>query len=313
MNGWICLHRKLLEWEWFDNSNVLHVFMFILLSTNHEDKKWHNELIKKGEFITSVKHISQKTKLSNQQVRSALNKLKSTNQITINTTNQYTRITVVNWELYQGITDDSNKQNNKQVNKQITNEQQTNNKQITTTKQYNNITNKDMGYINISSSAEPTLQSPQVPYLEIMALFNNICQRMPKIKFIKGERQKAVSARYKEYGIEGLQELFTRANESDFLNGASNKAWVADFDWLMRATSIPKVLEGKYDNKVFTATQKHNTYVNHIITEKESLGERNNRKADAFLNKHFGVGLHDTPTNNTVLDHDSIKLQQGDG
>ena len=131
MDGWIKAHRKLLDWEWFSDSNTLHVFMYLLLMANRETKNWRGKEILPGQHITSRDAISAKTKLSIQQVRTALKKLKSTNEITIKSTNKYTIVTLVNWGLYQGGGTNSNQQGNQHHNQQITNEQPTNNQQIT--------------------------------------------------------------------------------------------------------------------------------------------------------------------------------------
>jgi hypothetical protein len=129
------LHRKMLQWEWFTDRNVFHVFMIILLNANHEEKKWKGITIKKGEYLTSLEKLAQSTKLSVNQVRLVLKKLKSTNEITIKTTSLNTLISIRNWEKYQA--------NDKQNDKPITNGQQTDNKPITTTKNYKNIENKE--------------------------------------------------------------------------------------------------------------------------------------------------------------------------
>jgi hypothetical protein len=109
--GWIKLHRKMLGWEWFTDRNVFHVFIILLLNANHEDNKWRGITIKKGQYLTSLDKLSKKTKLSVAQVRLALNKLKSTHEITITTTKLNTLISISNWEKYQ----DNDKQNSKRV------------------------------------------------------------------------------------------------------------------------------------------------------------------------------------------------------
>ena len=125
--GYIKEYRKIVDWEWYTDVNTCHLFRHCLYKANIEDKKWRGQFVARGSFITSLEHLSHETGLSIQQVRTALNKLKSTNDITIKATSQNTVITVNNYDLYQDI--------NMRDNKQITNEQQTNNKQITTTKE----------------------------------------------------------------------------------------------------------------------------------------------------------------------------------
>jgi hypothetical protein len=134
-NGWITLYRKITEWEWYTDINTCHLFIYCLLKANHKTKNWRGIKIKRGTFITSLDTISKETGLSVNQVRTAIKKLESTNEITSKPTNKNRLITVINYSNYQ---DD-----NKQDNKQITNKQQTNNKQITTTNNDNNENNEN--------------------------------------------------------------------------------------------------------------------------------------------------------------------------
>jgi len=74
MEGWIKLHRGLLEWEWYDEPNVFRLFLHCILKANHSDKSWRGSVIKRGEFVTSLQNLSSETKLSVQQVRTCLKK-----------------------------------------------------------------------------------------------------------------------------------------------------------------------------------------------------------------------------------------------
>ena len=137
MEGFIKIHRRLLEWEWSDNPNVLSAFLHCLILANWEDKKWRGNTVKRGSFVTSISKFAAVTGLSVQQTRTAFDKLQATNEIKVIGTTQFTVIEVVNYDKYQGLNTDGNKQitNEQQAN------QQTNNKQITTTKKNKNIKN----------------------------------------------------------------------------------------------------------------------------------------------------------------------------
>lgn len=146
-NGWIKLHRKILDWEWFTSPSTLQLFIYLLLRANKEDKKWRGILIKRGQLVTSVATISEETKLSTQQVRTSLNRLKSTNEITSKTTNRFTLVTVCKYESYQ-LYEETEQQAKQQAlqqtnNKQITNKQQQlkNNKNIRNNKKESILTN----------------------------------------------------------------------------------------------------------------------------------------------------------------------------
>lgn len=141
--GYIRLYRSLINWEWFTDVNVCHLFIYCLLRANHSDNNWRGLIIQRGSFITSLGNLSKETGLTIQQIRTALNKLKSTHELTSKGTSRNTVITINNYEQYQDI--------NTQSNKQITNEQQANNKQITTN---NNVNNDNNVNNNINNNSE---------------------------------------------------------------------------------------------------------------------------------------------------------------
>ena len=131
MSGYIKLHRSLLDWEWYGDINVSRLFVHLILKVNFEEKKWRGNLVKKGQLVTSIKTLSLETGLSLQSIRTALKKLESTNEITIQSTNVFTKIYIRNYRKYQ----ENKLLDNKPANKPTTNDQQTNNKRITTTKE----------------------------------------------------------------------------------------------------------------------------------------------------------------------------------
>lgn len=135
MEGWIKIHRQILNWEWYKDINVKILFIHLLLTANHQEKNWKGQLVKRGQKLTSLQHLANETGLTLQQTRTALIKLKSTGEITYTTTNKYTLVTITKYDDYQFINE---KITNKITNNQ-TNEQQTNNKQITTNKNDKNI------------------------------------------------------------------------------------------------------------------------------------------------------------------------------
>lgn len=126
MTGWIKIHRKFLDWEWFNKSEAVHLFMYLVLKANHKDGQWQGIDIKKGQFVTSFGKISSDTGISLQTIRTLLKKFEKSNEINIQTTNKFTIVTLCKYECYQ--------QENEPTNTQLTNEQQTTNKQLTTNK-----------------------------------------------------------------------------------------------------------------------------------------------------------------------------------
>ena len=128
MEGWIKVYRKILDWEWFNVDNTFKVFMYLLLAANHKDKKWRGITVKKGQLIASHSDISKKTGVSVRSVRTCINRLKSTGELTIKATNRYSVLTICNYVDYQSEEVDSDKQTDKQLDKQATSKRQASDK-----------------------------------------------------------------------------------------------------------------------------------------------------------------------------------------
>ena len=132
MEGWIKIHRQLLDWEWYKDINVMRLWIHLLLKANYEDKYWKGQHIKRGQLITSIRTLSKETGLSNQQIRNTLNKLKSTHNIAHETTHNYTLITILKYIDFQDGQIKNNTLYNTQTNKETTHKP-------TTTKEIKNI------------------------------------------------------------------------------------------------------------------------------------------------------------------------------
>lgn len=121
MNGHIKLHRSIFDWEWWDDINTFRLFMTILLLANWKGKKWHGKLIRRGQLWTSIPTLSERSGLTIQQTRTALNHLKSTGEITDKPTRDGRLITVVNYGKYQSADEDlTRKPTDKSTDKQQT-------------------------------------------------------------------------------------------------------------------------------------------------------------------------------------------------
>lgn len=135
MSGWIKLHRRFLDWEWFEDSNMVKMFIYFLIEANHEPKNWRGIQINRGQLVTGRHSLSEKLQMSEMTIRTCINRLKSTNEVTIKSTNKFSIITVCNYDKYQLSESQSNQQTNQQANQQTTNKQPATNQQTTTPKE----------------------------------------------------------------------------------------------------------------------------------------------------------------------------------
>lgn len=149
MSGFITLHRKLLDWEWYNDTNTKILFIHCLLKANWEEKKWKGILIERGTFITSFQCLSEETNLSVKQVRLCISKLESTKEIVKKGTNKYTLLTIVKYDEYQCVENErANKRQTKDKQRATTNNIIIKQKEITDIdwdkllNQFNNITGK---------------------------------------------------------------------------------------------------------------------------------------------------------------------------
>lgn len=134
LNGYIKLHRKMEEWEWSKEPNTFLLFIHLLLLASWKDSRWQGQDVVRGSLITSLSHLAEITGLSVQNVRTSLDHLKSTGEITVRSTNRFTVVTVINYGFYQ----DKDSDLTSEPTNQLTNDQQTGNKQVTTSKEIKN-------------------------------------------------------------------------------------------------------------------------------------------------------------------------------
>lgn len=139
--GWIKIYRKLMDWEWYTNSQTVHLFLHLILSANTQEKKWQGITIGKGQLVTGRRTLSEATKIPVTSIHRILERLRSSGVIEIKTNNKGSIITICNYETYQC--------QNSQGGTQMERKRNANGTQTERTKEYKNI-------INISSSPSDT-------------------------------------------------------------------------------------------------------------------------------------------------------------
>lgn len=147
-NGFICLHRQLLDSHLWQSSTPeqCKILITLLLMVNYKEKSWEWKskpfVCKPGQAITSVDSIQARCgnpkKFTRAKIRKALEKFQEAGFLTNETTKTGTLITIVNWQKFQVKEEENNQQNNHQ----ITNEKPSNDHQITTNEQRNKVTKK---------------------------------------------------------------------------------------------------------------------------------------------------------------------------
>lgn len=210
-NGYIKLYRSILSWEWYQDVPTFVVFLHLLLTANYEDKHWKGTLIRRGETVTSYAKIAEETGLSYQQARNAVNKLKSTGEITQFSTSRYSLIHIVNFDFYQENTT-GNETGCEQADREKSN------RQATTTKE---IKNKEyIKEVDIKKEKNIKKESFSVPP-EIADAFAGFSEMRTKIK-------KPLTDRAKKMALHKLQELAPNdyATQTRILDQSTENCWL---------------------------------------------------------------------------------------
>ena len=111
-DGYIKISRRVFSSKTFLSLNAIQklVTFYLILMANHQDNKWwdnHDKKfidIKRGSFITSVEQIRKKINdklVTPKKIRLILSTLEKMEFLATKTTNKYTLITILKYDLYQ--------------------------------------------------------------------------------------------------------------------------------------------------------------------------------------------------------------------
>ena len=128
--GYIQLHRRLLNKGFYKRSEYVHLWIHLLLRANHAETEFlfHGKTIKlkPGQFVTGRKVLSAETGIQETTIERILELLENDQQIGQQKTNRNRVITILNWGQYQktdnqrttsGQPADTNNNNNNDNNK----------------------------------------------------------------------------------------------------------------------------------------------------------------------------------------------------
>ena len=218
-SGWIKLYRKLKEWEWYQKSEMVHLFIHLLVSANHRDGHWQGIKVSRGQLITGLNSLNSETSISLQSLRTCIKRLKSTGEITVKSTNKYSIVTLCNYDSYNDEINETNNQTNSQNNKQLTvNQHSTNNKQ------------EEKEYKNEKNNRGKHLFSKSI-YFDIDIL------------------KKEIGVKYEKYDLGYYHESAKLYSES---KGAMYKNWKSTIqNWIRKDENEGKAKYKKRSNQLF--------------------------------------------------------------
>lgn len=99
--GYIKIHRKIVEWEWYHDAVVSRVFLHLLVTANYEPCRFEGYEIKPGQCVISSKKVADALNISKDSVNRALKKLEKSGELQRFPSAKFTIITLKNYTLYQ--------------------------------------------------------------------------------------------------------------------------------------------------------------------------------------------------------------------
>lgn len=222
MGGHIRLSRDITEWGWYKDSYTFRVFFHLLMKANWKEGEYMGHKVGRGSLVTGRKQLAFELDLSEQNIRTAINHLKSTNELTIKTTNRFSIITICKYERWAG----EEIIINQQTNQQLTNNQPTTNQQLTTIEENNKEINKENKEYNNNSPAEQEFRQVEKD------LRNEIAELKKQLEEAKKERKQRAKPIPKTLGG------FARAAFEEFYKGLKG----IDYEWSAKDASNMKLL-----------------------------------------------------------------------
>ena len=115
--GYIKVWRKTIDSGWLQNHKLCSFWLWCLLKASHKEydlivgcQKVH---LMPGDFVFGLNKASEELAMSIRSIRTILAFLKTSQNLTIKTTNKFSVISIVNWDIYQQTETTNDNQNDK--------------------------------------------------------------------------------------------------------------------------------------------------------------------------------------------------------
>ena len=276
--GYVKLWRKALDCGLLQNGPAWQLFGYLLLKAAHKGYVATMGRVScdvlPGESVFGRLRAANDLNLGEQQIRTALKTLEKMKIVTTKSTNKFTVVSFVNWDVYQSDGDKTNQQNNQQTTSKqpAANHIQECKNINTSTDSYESVVDATASTpeqltLQVEAKAEPKAKNPvpPCPHQQIIALYHELLPELPNIKIWDGDRQKNLTARWRERwkagkfstqeeGMAYFRRLFTYiGRDCDWLMGRvvgnNGKAFFASLDWMVLPRNFAKIIENKYDRR----------------------------------------------------------------
>ena len=92
-----------MNWQWYQNTNMVHLYLYLLLNANIENKLYFGISIQRGECLVSLSTLSRDTGISRDSVKRYLKKLKDTKDISYKKLSKGRIIVLLDFDKFQPV------------------------------------------------------------------------------------------------------------------------------------------------------------------------------------------------------------------
>lgn len=253
VDGWIKLSRDITKHWIFQDAEFFKWWFDLLTMAAWNDHKVmydaHLFTLKRGQTIASISYLSERWGRNRKRIIRFLQLLEKDGMITrIVRDRQTSVLTICNYGRYQEQGDTIGDTIGDAIGDTIGD---TNRRKEKKEKKEKMLSKDNMQKAEAKVDAEA-----------VREFFNRemLDKPIPKVRGkLKGQRLAFLTARVREYGIDAVREVITKAARSDFLNGGGGRGFVASFEWIFRPNNFPKVLDGNFDNRQTTTSNENQT------------------------------------------------------
>ena len=252
MEGWIKLHRQILNWEHFNEPTIVVTFLALLSIAYQQDKTVKGVRIKRGECYCSLSDLSAITFLSRKTIIKALKALSDSGEITHKQGDGSNKsfIKINNYKKYQDVKNSGVLSGGNFTPPNI-------NKNDLRKKEINEDT-------DVSSSKSKPVSTPRLPVKDLYSKYIDFFNETTKGVFgtvrlpLSEKRKSMLRGRITEHGEDAFFRVVELAMQSSFLKGQNGRGWATTFDWLIKPTNFEKVLSGNYTDRPSLFQQPQN-------------------------------------------------------
>jgi len=197
------------------------------------DSLWRDYYPKKVSYMKSPKTLWRWMQI-----------LENMQNLTINSSNKFSIISIVNWSIYQC----DNKEDVQQDVQQMSNRCPTDVQQMSTNK--NNKNNKNTTYVENEPEIDPS-SNGKVPYQEMIDAYHEILPELSGVRKLTDKRKAQVKKLWMDKDMDKDMDRWRaylqHIRGSKFLMGCvPGRDWQADFEWITNYNNFVKIIENKY-------------------------------------------------------------------